>query len=78
MNKLSTRILSTIAIGLSFGISAISARADQCMLVPKQQALAAMNRLEPEQTIYTLQKYFSYPLPITHYPLLITPPPPIP
>ncbi|WP_310422923.1 hypothetical protein [Chamaesiphon sp. VAR_48_metabat_135_sub] len=35
-------------------LSAISADADQCMLIPKQQALAAMTRLEPGETVYSL------------------------
>jgi hypothetical protein len=49
--RLTVGLLSTIAMTLSF---AISARADQCMLIPKRQALAAIARLEPGQTIYSL------------------------
>jgi hypothetical protein len=52
--RLSNRLLSTIVITFSLLLSAISADADQCMLIPKQQALAAMTRLEPGETIYSL------------------------
>jgi hypothetical protein len=41
-------------VGLSLMLSAIPASADQCLLIPKQQAIAAMSRLEPGQTIYSL------------------------
>lgn len=43
-----------ISIGLSLLLPAIPASADQCTLIPKQQAIAAMSRLEPGQTIYSL------------------------
>jgi hypothetical protein len=46
--------LSTISIVFSLGLTAIPAYADQCMLIPKQQALAAMARLEPGDNIYSL------------------------
>jgi hypothetical protein len=48
------RWLSTISTTFSLVLMAISAHADQCMLIPKQQALAAMARLEPGDTIYSL------------------------
>jgi hypothetical protein len=54
MPRLPNRLLSTISIALGLLIPAISAHADQCMLIPKQQALAAMTRLEPGETIYSL------------------------
>jgi hypothetical protein len=41
-------------VGVSLVLPAFPASADQCMLVPKQQAIAAMSRLEPGQTIYSL------------------------
>ena len=50
----SGRLLSTIVITLTVLLPALSARADQCMLIPKQQALAAMTRLEPGDKIYSL------------------------
>jgi hypothetical protein len=46
--------LFTIATGLGLLLPVAAAHADQCQLIPKQQALAAMNRLEPGQTIYSL------------------------
>jgi hypothetical protein len=51
---LSTRLAAMIAVIFSLLMTAKTALADQCMLVPKQQALAAMTRLEPGQTIYSL------------------------
>ena len=54
MPRLQHRLLLTIATTLSLLLPAISARADQCALIPKQQALAAMSRLEPGEIIYSL------------------------
>ena len=51
---LKQQLLITIATTLSICLSAVSARADQCMLIPKQQALAAMSRLEVGAKIYSL------------------------
>jgi hypothetical protein len=48
--QLSLAIVTT----LSMCLSAVFARADQCALVSKQQALAAMSRLEVGDTIYNL------------------------
>jgi hypothetical protein len=52
--KLLDGIFLKIFVGLSVIIPAIPANADQCMMIPKQQAIAAMSRLEPGQTIYSL------------------------
>jgi hypothetical protein len=52
--RLPNRLLSTLAIAVGLLVPAISVRADQCMLIPKQQALLAMTRLEPGETIYSL------------------------
>ena len=46
--------LFMIATGLGLLFPVAAAHADQCQLIPKQQALAAMNRLEPGQRIYSL------------------------
>jgi hypothetical protein len=43
-----------LAIGLSLILPTVAARADQCALVPKAQAVAALDRLEVGQTIYRL------------------------
>ncbi len=50
---LSIRLPSIVTVILSL-LSPEIARADQCVWVSKQQALAAMARLEPGQTIYSL------------------------
>jgi hypothetical protein len=54
IDKLSRGWCLKLSIGLSLLLPAIPANADQCMLIPKQQAIAAMSRLEPGQTIYSL------------------------
>ncbi len=43
-----------LAIAISLIIPTVAARADQCALVPKPQAVAALAKLEIGQTIYQL------------------------
>jgi hypothetical protein len=45
-------IILSIAFGLLLPV--VAAHADQCALVPKRQALDAITRLDPGQTIYQL------------------------
>jgi hypothetical protein len=54
IDKLSSGWCLKLSIGLSLLLPAIPANADQCMLIPKSQAIAAMSRLEPGQKIYSL------------------------
>jgi hypothetical protein len=48
--------MKTVILSIAFSllIPTVAARADQCALVPKQQALDAISRLDPGQVIYQL------------------------